>query len=175
MKVYIIHRAHEDNYKNHQMAKEIFPGGGKLLFQKVGARLVVETDLDIDPKFADNFEIQFIKTTEQILSSISGDVQFAIRLNAVKSNKKRRFSIYRDLLHTWVDGKLSNIGAEIRSKVVIDEGTMVSDRKGMRCCHSSVFVTGFLNVTDLDRFANVVHTGIGHGKAFGFGLMNIFG
>jgi hypothetical protein len=175
MKVYIIHRAYEDGYKNHQMAKEIFPGDGKLLFQKVGARLVVETDLEIDPKFADNFEIQFAKTTDQALSSLSGDVQFAIRLNAVKSNKRRRFPVYRDRLHAWVDGKLSGIGADIRSKVVIDEGTMVSDRKGMKCCHSSVFVTGFLNVTDLERFASVVHTGIGHGKAFGFGLMNVFG
>lgn len=174
MKVYIIYRVYDDNYKNHQMVKEIFPGEGKLLFQRIGSRLVVETDLEIDQRFVDSFQIQFLKTTEQALANISSEVQFSIRLNAVKSNKKRRFAIYRNELQDWVDSKLSDIGAEVISRAVIDEGTVASDRRGMKCFHSSVFVTGFLKVIDLDKFAVVVHTGIGHGKSFGFGLLNVF-
>jgi CRISPR system Cascade subunit CasE len=172
--IYNIYSVWEDSYKNHQMVKEIFPGIGKLLFQKVGSRLVVVTDLNIDPKFMDRFEIEFQTTTEEYLSNISGDIQFSIRINAVKSNKKKRFPIYRTELPEWINQKLSVIGADIRSKAIVDEGTIVSDRNGIKCFHSSVLVIGFLNIIDIDIFSNVVHTGIGHGKAFGFGLMNIF-
>lgn len=175
MKIYNIHSAWEDNYKNHQMVKEIFPGVGKILFQKVGSRLVVVTDLNINPRFIDQFEIQYQTTTEEYLSKISGVIQFSIRINAVKSNKKKRFSIYRAELPEWVDSKLSMIGADIKSKAIVDEGTIVSDRNGMKCYHSSVLAIGFLEITDLELFSNIVHTGIGHGKSFGFGLMNVFG
>jgi len=174
MNIYTVFRAFDDNYKNHQMLKEIFPGSGKLLFQKNGSRLLVETDIVIDKRFSDSFDVEIMAESEGVLESLPEVVMFSIRLNAVKANGRKRFPVLRTNLSNWVSDKLSNIGAEIYSMKIIDEGMLVSYRQEVPCYHSSALVIGTLNIINVDEFAKVVHQGIGHGKAFGFGLMNVF-
>lgn len=175
MKVYKIHRAYEDNYKNHQMLKEIFPGEGKLLYQRSGSKMIVLTDICIVKKFSESFEIEYIYDTKDVVTDTNGSMIFSIRLNAVKSNQRKRFSLHREELDQWVDNKLSGIGITVRTRSIIDEGTKVSNRGDMKCFHSSILVNGMLDIDDVDKFLQVIHNGIGHGKAFGFGMMNIFG
>jgi CRISPR-associated protein Cas6/Cse3/CasE subtype I-E len=173
MNVYTIHQSLSDNYKNHQMLKELFPGEGKLLYQNKGSKLIVATDIKLDPRFENEFNIEFFVKSNELINSLDGECLFSIRLNAVKSNKSKRFSIHRDQLNGWVDKKLE--GLDISYKTIKDEGIVVSDRKGKKCYHSSVLVTGFLKVGNKDVLNNIINNGIGHGKAFGFGLLNIFG
>lgn len=173
MNIYKIHEAYDDNYKNHQMLKEIFPFEGKLLFQQQGSILCVMTDLEIDSKYSLDFRIEKIGDTKQyLLPGIC--LNFSIRLNAVKANKRKRYAIYPEMVESFIDAKLSEIGADIHNRVIMNEGILVSQRKGIKCSHSSVLVTGSLVIKDLDKFSEVLHTGIGKAKGFGFGMLNIF-
>lgn len=59
--------------------------------------------------------------------------------------------------------------------VVRDEGTMVTDKKTTKGVsrHYSVVFEGLLHVTAPPAFSNGLRSGIGPGKAFGFGLLSI--
>jgi hypothetical protein len=173
MNIYIIHQSLSDNYKNHQMLKELFPGEGKLLYQNKGSKLIVATTISLDPKFENEFNIEFFGKSNDLINKLNGEVLFSIRLNSVKGNKSKRFTLHKDQLPEWVDNKLSSLG--ICYKTIKDEGVIMSIRKGEKCYHSSVLVTGFLKTDDKEMLGNIVNNGIGHGKAFGFGLLNIFG
>jgi hypothetical protein len=161
-----------DNYANHQVLKSIFPGEGKLLFQQQGSMLYVMTDLVIDSKYSDDFRIELLGDSFKYLNDTA--FNFSIRLNAAKANKHKRYTIYPDMIEPFVDSKLSDIGAEIHNRVIMNEGVLASIRKGVSCCHSSVLVVGSLTIKDLDKFSKVLHTGIGKAKGFGFGMLNIF-
>ncbi len=173
MNIYNIHTIYNDNYFNHQMLKEIFPGEGKLLFQRQGSILYVLTNLEIDLKYQDDFRIDKIGNTSKYLK-FNIPLNFSIRLNAVKSNKRKRYTIHPEMVETFVDTKLGNIGVEVKHRMIINEGVLISERNGEKCSHSSVLVVGSLVIKDLDEFSKVLYTGIGKAKGFGFGLMNIF-
>ncbi|MEY2703609.1 MAG: hypothetical protein RLY43_2248, partial [Bacteroidota bacterium] len=118
MNIFIIHQSHNDSYKNHQMVKELFPGDGKVLFQKLGNKITVLTDIPLAPEFKDNFEIENRGNVKQPADCIP----FSIRLNPVKANKRKRYPIREEEIEEWVNNKLSNLGFEILYKTISKEG-----------------------------------------------------
>lgn len=174
MNVYSIGLSCDDSYKNHQMVKELFPGNGTVLFQSTGSKLIVVTSIALDSKFKDDLRIEKINFNLEIDEIIP----FSIRLNSAKNykvnGKRKRRGLHLDELDNWVDSKLSNVGAQILSREIRSEGTMMSLRKNKKCWHSSVLVFGTMKITDLNTFENVFENGIGYSKSFGFGMFNIF-
>jgi hypothetical protein len=149
------------------MLKELFPNG-KVLFQNQGTKLFVIAEHE---SLVDDFSIEKIGNTNDIEGNC---FSFSIRLNAVKSNGRKRYTIYPHLIEEFVNTKLNNIGAKIVSKSIVNEGVIISNKGNMKCSHSSVFVSGKLVVENKDKFFNCLHFGIGKAKGFGFGLLNIF-
>ncbi|MBO9390923.1 MAG: type I-E CRISPR-associated protein Cas6/Cse3/CasE [Roseiflexus sp.] len=49
----------------------------------------------------------------------------------------------------------------------------VTQTQTMHLTFGAVLFTGYLKVTDADRFRTALEHGIGSGKAFGFGLLSI--
>ena len=175
MNIYLIHQSNKDNYYNHQLVKELFPGKNKVLFQNKGNKLLVLSETLVDDKFKDELMIEFIGTTNDKLNNIKDDeFCFSIRLNSCKRHKCKRVTIPEDSVNDWVDNKLKNLGGEIISKVIKNEGIIRSKRNNIFCYHASVLVVGIMKVIDHDLLSNNIHNGIGHGKSFGFGLLNVF-
>ena len=174
MNVYLIHSCYDDNYLNHQMLKEIFPENGKLLYQRNGSSLLVLTNISIIEKFKGDFSIQKMGKLEDFFDRLGENNLFSLRLNAVKANRRKKFSLYDEEVDDWVTKKLENIGLEIINCINTREGVLRSKRKGDYCYHNSVLVNGVMKIRDIERFEEAVRNGVGKGKAFGFGLVNIF-
>lgn len=176
MNVYRIYKTYNDNYVNHQMLKEIFPENGKLLFQNCGNYLMVVTAISVNDKFKDDIMIEHVGSVGKLLKY--NKYNFSIRLNSVKecgkNYKNKRLPINIDEIDSFVNKKLTNIGANVKINKINKEGIVKSIRKGIVIPNASVFITGSLDVTDRKKFINTIENGIGYGKVFGFGLLNVF-
>lgn len=172
MYIYKIHKSFDDVYKAHCVLRSIFPGTGKLLYQGFGSSLLVLAE---DKTEHNGVLVEECGSADEILNRLDDVVMFSVRLNAVKANKRKRYALDREQSNPWVRNKLSGLGFDILDLTIKDEGMVVSERRGSKCYHSSLFVAGLLNITNRDVFNSAVKNGIGHGKAFGFGLLNVFG
>jgi CRISPR-associated protein Cas6/Cse3/CasE subtype I-E len=174
MKLYHIHKCHNDSYLNHQLIKELFPNEGKILIHNLNNKLLILSDIEIAKEYKNCFHISYIKDVDNNSFSINEQLPFSIRLNSSKMKYGKRFSVPLNELEQWCDNKLSNIGATIIVRQINNEGLIQSKRKNQICSHSSVFIQGMLQITNNKQFFNTIYQGIGHAKAFGFGLLNVF-
>lgn len=174
MRAYILHKSFSDNYKNHQMVKEVFPGDGKVLFQNNGSKLLILSEANLDSKFSDSILLEDLGDVEQYIDRCEDECTVSIRLNPVKANKRKKFPIRSDELDDWIKKKFQEVGLDILEANIINEGVVVSERHGEFCYHSSTLVQARCKVLDRRAFSEAVRNGIGKGKAFGFGALNIF-
>jgi CRISPR system Cascade subunit CasE len=171
MNLYKIHKAFANPYQNHQALKNLFLGEGRVLFQNLGSSLLVLSQIKLSDEYRNNFLIDFL----DIDNCLNGDIMnFSIRLNACKGSQGKRYTLKEDEFERWVDWKMGQAGVSLVKKSIHNEGVIVSDRQGGHCYHASLFVSGILKVEDRVLFSKSVELGIGHGKAFGFGLLNVF-
>jgi CRISPR system Cascade subunit CasE len=77
-------------------------------------------------------------------------------------------------LRTWLEGKGRAAGFRPDGFLTINEG-QIAGRKpdGRALTFQSVRFEGVLTVTDPERFAAALTSGIGSAKAFGFGLLSV--
>lgn len=71
----------------------------------------------------------------------------------------------------WLKDRVKNNGAEVLQSEVIDNRT-ISIKNGKGKIFKVTF-EGTLKVTDHDRFRLLLEKGIGHGKAYGCGLLSV--
>jgi len=175
MKVYKIYQLHDDNYNNHKMLKEIFPGEGKLLYENCGNHLCVLTAINIGSEFSDDFSIQFVGELD---SFIKDEISFSIRLNTCKRGGKnfpnKKFALLPADVSDYVKRKIGNIGCDLIIDNIKNEKTKVSFKRGIAISHASSYVVGQFRLHDASLFKKSLLEGFGSGKAFGFGLLNIF-
>jgi len=81
-----------------------------------------------------------------------------------------------DAMRKWLEGKGPNCGFRLQSVSLVQPGYVYINKtrdrdKGQRL--RSVRYEGQLEVTDTDSFRKTLVSGIGPGKAFGFGLLSI--
>ncbi len=104
--------------------------------------------------------------------------RFEIILNPVRrdSGTGKRCPITGQLnLLQWFLAKNSQWGFETDSNT-LDARTLPAvqfPKDGRICTFHAVQFRGCLKVTDMDLFRKAVASGIGHGKAFGFGLLQL--
>jgi len=175
MQMYKINKALDDNYMNHQMVKEAFPGEGKTLWRRRGSHLLVLTECSLANSLGDS---DMIETLGEVVSNLERNladkVPFTIRLNACKAQGHKRFCLPANEVEGWALNKLSGLGFEICSARVVNEGRVVSMRQGKKNTHGSVVVDGVLKVVDRDALIRSLTSGIGHAKSYGFGLLDVF-
>lgn len=102
--------------------------------------------------------------------------RFEVILNPVKTDnktKKRISIINTDELKKWFLNKTNNLGFDISDLSINSLNPVIFVKDRHKCTFNSVKFSGHLNVTDKDKFIETVKSGIGHGKAFGFGLLQI--
>lgn len=126
------------------------------------------------------------------LDSLQTDQRFRFRLRAnpcVTRNGKRLGLLGIEEQEQWLKRKgerhgfllpkLGNRGPSGNSQVRIDVRVSQEQmlRGNKRSGHAlkifSVLYDGYLTVTESDKFKDVLHTGIGHGKVMGLGLLSV--
>jgi len=105
-------------------------------------------------------------------------LRFRLRANpTVKRAGRREPVVGDDALNAWLERKLGNIGASLRSAIVICDGPVRAKRPhakgGPSMTFSSIRFEGHLNVNNSAQFQKGLESGIGSAKAFGFGLLSL--
>jgi CRISPR system Cascade subunit CasE len=104
--------------------------------------------------------------------------RFRLRANPVVTKDGKRRGLVRDeALLDWLRKKEEQIGVHFASALAIDEGYITGTRrKGERAERVNIKAArfeGVLEVVDAGRFIEALTSGIGHAKAFGFGLLSL--
>ena len=128
------------------------------------------------PVLPDDLESATTELTDHFFSFPT--YRFEVVLNPVRREHKtgKRCPVTGQLnLLQWFLSKGSQLGFEADPNVLEAQSLpTVTFRKGENICtFNAVKFRGGLKVTDQERFRNTVATGIGHGKAFGFGLLQL--
>jgi CRISPR system Cascade subunit CasE len=81
----------------------------------------------------------------------------------------------REELLNWFTGKSAEYGflIEDRSLQINHTGVLQFDKDGSQCTYNTATFIGKLLVQNRERFKSSFESGIGRGKAFGFGLLQI--
>lgn len=103
---------------------------------------------------------------------------FQVQMNPVKCDNetKKKIAIRgKENLIKWFLEKSSSFGFEIieDSLSVSDTNVLKFSKKGKNVVLGKALFTGRLKVTDKELFRKSVEEGIGKGKAFGFGLLQV--
>ena len=150
-----------DDYSIHRHVRSLFPGKQKVLFQRSddGVFVMSEEAIEGSKEFDAS---QFIEGSKH---------NFTIRLNtAVRSaQSKKRVPVQPDKVKQWIKVLFSRAGVEC-SFQYIPEGIRVSRKGGEVLSFASAFCFGVLTVMDAKKFAEVLFSGLGHAKGFGFGM-----
>ena len=101
------------------------------------------------------------------------------RLGLLQLVKQERWIQRKGTLHGFVLPQLPSLDlseeGEARVDVRVSQERMLSGAQhhGNSIRIFSVLYDGVMTVTDTDAFVKVLHTGIGHGKALGLGLLSV--
>ena len=159
-----------DDYQLHQEIKSIFPDpNDRVLFQRndIGAFILSKNKPVIDT----------ITSIDIALNKyITGNKHpFTLRINTVEKSfkTKKRIAIQAKNTKSWLNKKLQTAGI-IADFQYIPEGIRRSIRKNCVVSFYSILSFGVLTIVDQDLFRQALVNGIGRGKGFGFGLINVF-
>jgi CRISPR system Cascade subunit CasE len=159
----------EDDYQVHQKIRKIFPENQKVLFQRCDEEVFILSNKKP--------ETEGLSVKEIDISSYKngGLYAFTLRLNPAKRDIKtgKRVAIDPTLTKDWIKKQLCTIGIEANFQY-IREGTRRSLRQEKTVSFVSILCFGSLTIKDTNLFQKALTNGVGHGKGFGFGLINIF-
>lgn len=180
---YRIERNHfkdlKDLYSIHKLIYSLFPGDQRsFIFTNKGIQngfleiLIISKNPPIFPEYG---EI----TTKIIPESFLNKKRYAfeIIINAVdRPFAKNPTPIKGDEnLSQWFISKSPSWGFSVDPSCLqlLEKHVEQFEKKGEMCTFNSVKFTGRLTVLDHNLFVNKFKSGIGRGKAFGFGLLQI--
>ena len=175
-----------DTYSLHRVVYSLFPdvreggeGPSGILFADKGAfkglrRILIVSDREpLAPEYG-TLERRELKPAFLDFPQY----RFECVLNPVRKNADtgRREAVRgREAVAEWFVRKAPSCGFELdeSSLQVADISVDCFDKGGHRVTLGKARITGILTVTDKERFVHSVAHGIGHGKAFGCGLLQI--
>ena len=184
-----------DSYKWHKFIWKFFSNkeSRNFLFRvdntNVGCRIYIISHSEPNPQSGENYVS--IRTKEIPESFLERKRYFfKIRLNPVRTHVVRdpntnerikggaRLTVSPADLPVWINEKFLKSGMrilhspELGLECEISPITKIYFKKNNnRAFHSSVDVSGILEVEDQEKFKLAFSNGIGHAKAFGFGLL----
>ena len=172
----------KDDYSLHRVVYGFFPkseNSVRPLYADCGAtpagRKVLLLSKE-EPQLPEN-----VKSSTKIITDNFWDgrfYRFEIDLNPVRKNvqtRKREAIIGQLNLLEWFLAQAPKWGFEPDRNTleVAVHNTKVFTKSGGQCRFNNVFFRGKLQVTDREKFRQSARNGIGHGKAFGFGLLRL--
>lgn len=107
------------------------------------------------------------------------DYAFEVVLNPVKRSKDSGKLIpireKEQIIHWFIERSAKNLGfkVDLSTIFVTQESAQVFEKSGMKVTNGKAIIKGRLRVTNRDLFIHSFLRGIGRGKAFGFGLLQI--
>ncbi len=151
------------DYQVHQKIRELFPGEQRVLFQRSDYKIFVISKTAIK-------ESELSQNT----FAVGDQYSFTLRLNSSHRSKKegKRVAL-PDVSKDWVQKKLEQAGIKGMYNI-IPEKTRCFMKGLTKITLSSVFIVGFLEILDEKKFMDTLYKGIGKGKSFGFGMINIY-
>ena len=175
-----------DGYSLHRAVYGLFPdtrrgadGRSGFLFADKGGkngvrRILVLSDREAgEPKFG---RIESRPLPDSFLDF--QDYRFEIVINPVRrdrASRKREAVRGREAVETWFLSKAPSWGFEPRPETVqvADIFVDVFQKDDRTVTLGKARITGTLKVSDRERFIRSFRCGIGHGKAFGCGLLQL--
>lgn len=101
--------------------------------------------------------------------------RFALTATPVVSKDGKRTPLRTPTgMHQWAERKLTQAGARLDALDILDVHATRFNRQGRKLTFHTVEYTGVFTVTDRDKLTQTMLSGIGHGKAYGLGLMLLF-
>lgn len=117
-----------------------------------------------------------LKYSDKLQAIDDGNMyRFLLKANPTKKKEGKRIPLrtYEERLN-WIQRKAENHGFCLLDLSIRSESARTSKTKeGHAMTFNSVVYEGYLKVADTGRFKKALVSGIGSGKAFGFGLMTI--
>ena len=170
-----------DEYDIHQLVYSLFPCEDRrcfLYFLDYGGMgdLSVLVQSEVRPDKASPVRIETKVIPESFLNNDS--YAFRLRISPVvkKDGKVTRVLHGQQEAVDWLVSREESYGIHFRSDRIEKTSSGVMRMKGhedRRITLSFVDLTGILEVTDRERFIRVVRTGIGPGKGFGMGMLQL--
>ena len=178
-----------DAYSIHRVIYSLFPktdDGRDFLFVDKGGDFHERRILILSKRIPENPVYGTIETKNIPESFLSLDnYGFEIRLNPVKREKQssklvpigfdKKGSEKKEALLDWVCNKSESWGFIIaRESLLVKDADVQTFEKGQHeVTQSAVCFVGKLHVSDRSLFKKSFEEGIGRGKSFGFGLLQI--
>ncbi len=144
--------------------------------------LIVQSDTPpewakIASRFPGYIESYAVKETSSLYGNIlEGSVlRFRLRANTIKTLDKKRVPLHdpKEQME-WLQSRSQRLGFLVLSAIVTpyDQRFPLQFQIGPATCNAADF-EGTLQVTDRTQFLSSIQNGIGHGKAFGLGLLSV--
>lgn len=174
-----------DAYTIHKVVYSLFPKDGdkerRFLYAYKGGDFNEQCILMLSEKKPLQSDIGNIDSKEIPREFLEQDYYgFEVQVNPVKRDSKTGKIIPirgsdKDALRQWFSEKSLSFGFEIQkeSLSVGDTDVLSFSKEGKNVVLGKAVFTGKLKVTDRELFIKSFKNGIGKGKAFGFGLLQI--
>lgn len=171
-----------DDYSLHRVVYSMFPlekQAGRFLYADKGARNGLRRVLVLSAVLPE-IPADVMGTTREISDRFfsAPAYRFEILLNPVKCSAQtgKREPVLGQLpLLNYFTEKMTSWGFEAMPEK-LEVRTLPSAcfrRDGQECRFHRVKYSGILKITDPEKFRACFNAGIGHGKAFGFGLLQL--
>jgi CRISPR system Cascade subunit CasE len=181
-----------DVHALHRTLMAAFPTpAGRMLFRIEPANPRISADDAIilvqsedSPRWFGIQPLRVMEPVKQVSLSFSVGQRFRFRLRANPCVKQRREGkrngarvpvLTEERRFEWLVAKGKGGGFEPQPCLITDEKTVTGAKivGGHALSFRAVLFEGTLSITDAARFRETVESGIGSGKAFGFGLLSL--
>jgi CRISPR system Cascade subunit CasE len=170
----------QDAYTIHKLVYSLFPGGSRdFLYLDHGGGfgerkiLILSHQNPVEPALG---KIASKPVPEEFLKR--QEFAFEVRLNPVvrRTGAKNAEPVKGVMaLGRWFLERVQRWGFQVEEEKleIFDQGIQVFTKGSQKILHNQAVFRGVLKVTDQDQFELSFRQGIGRGKAFGFGLLQL--
>ncbi len=101
-------------------------------------------------------------------------LRFRLYANPTVTRAGKRLGLYREGEQwRWIEERLADRGAKLHSVLISQREKRRFTKKGQAITLAVAQFDGVLGVTDPEKLLQAIAQGIGHGKAFGLGLLSV--
>lgn len=162
-----------DRYFYHRIVKSMFETESPKYFYSDRKLTIFSENEPIQP-FTQDVEIVSV---EDFTNNVSGTKIFSIDIcPETRSMKtKKKFLIEKDSVPNWLQTKLENIGAKIVQQSIVNKRVdkFFQNKNNNQIVRKYYTIVGVVEIENQELFNKEYLNGIGCGKTWGFGLLNL--
>lgn len=170
----ILANVYGDSYFCHQVVESAFPEQKKAFYQKDDT-LVVYSEKGPLTSFAN--EVYILETCEfnidELLRTLTK--MFSLQVNPIRRVNGKYTKVHNDELEEWLTRKFEEVGCSLKNFIVARSGWDVFNKPN-NTNQVSLYcreINGILEISNPELFKEKYFAGIGQGKAFGYGLIQL--